>query len=463
MKSRIGNDTPRNDTAFDNEDMTMENDVKKPLILKILLALMWAGLILFAMLNLFGSGLLALLAGQLSTAGMNGMLLFGCVSTIACAGCALLLLYAALLVALGHGRNWARVSLIVSNVFCMIVCLACGLTLLFTGKIIEGIGQGVQFVLSAIPVGVLLLPPVRRWFKTRSGTSSMLRSVLCCLSYWILSVIFGLAFSAGIGLFVWKAMSTAKANPAFEIKFLEFQVEYLDDAAAMYKLGEYHLHGLRGLKKDPELAFGYYVMSAEQDFRSGLNGLAQCYEHGWGTEKDPEKAYEYYLKAYGTGSVFAMNALGDCCEKGIGTETNFVKAIEWWTKAAEKNHDWAACKVALRHQKDKKNDEAFTWFRKAADIGSDYACCKLGECYERGWGTETNAVEAAKWFIKGAERRHPRGMEKAGDFYAAGYGVEKDTAKAREWYEKAVKRNGSKNAAKKLAALKEEPKKESVK
>jgi len=431
----------------------MESEIKKPLILKILLALMWAGLAVWTLVCICGAGVFALLAGQLSSAGTGGMLLFGCVATVAFAGGVVLLLQAALLVALGHGRNWARISLIVCNVFSMVTCLGGGLLLLFKGKLLEGIVQGMEFVLVAIPVGVLLMPSVRRWYKSCSETSGNLRSVVCCLAYWFLSAAFCLAFCAGLGVFIWKVASDAKGNPAQFIKLLELKAEYFDDAEAMWRLGSCYQYGCSGMTKDLDKAFEYYEMSAERDFRGGLNGLAQCYEHGWGTDKNPERAYEYYLKAAETDSVFALNALGDCCEKGIGTETNLAMAVEWWTKAADKNHGWAACKVAIRHQKDKKPDEAFSWFRKAADIGSDYACCKLGECYERGWGTPTNAAESVKWFVKGAERNHPWGMEKAGDFYAAGYGVEKDIAKAREWYEKAVKRNGSKSAAKKLKEL----------
>ncbi len=67
-------------------------------------------------------------------------------------------------------------------------------------------------------------------------------------------------------------------------------------------------------------------------------------------------------------------------------------------------HGWAACKVALRYQKDKKQKEAFEWFQKSADIGSDYGCCKLGECYENGWGTETNANRNAKKKLDGLKK-----------------------------------------------------------
>ena len=180
--------------------------------------------------------------------------------------------------------------------------------------------------------------------------------------------------------------------------------------------------------------------------------LGNWEKNGWLGEKHPDKAVEWYKKAADRGDRFALNDLGDCYEKGLGTETNLEEAVACWMKAAEKKHPWAACKVAIRHQKDKKQKEAFEWFRKSADLGSDYGCCKLGECYERGWGTETNAALAAEWFLKGAERRHAWGMEKMGDFYRDGYGVEKDLDEAREWYEKAVKR-GNKNAQKKLDAL----------
>ena len=207
--------------------------------------------------------------------------------------------------------------------------------------------------------------------------------------------------------------------------------------------------------KLPRIRVAQLHALADQGDASSMWRLGNWEKNGWLGEKHPGKAVEWYKKAADLGDKCALNDLGDCYEKGIGTETNLEESVSCWMRAAEKKHNWAACKVAIRYQKDKKQKEAFEWFRKSADLGSDYGCCKLGECYEKGWGTETNAVLAAEWFLKGAERRHGWGMEKTGDFYRDGYGVEKDVDKAREWYGKAVKR-GNKNAQKKLDALSED-------
>lgn len=431
----------------------MESEVKKPFLLKALLALLWTVLGLWTVFGVVLAVLFALMIGYVLAKSPDALASFAGLAVAAFSGGVSLLLNGALLVAAGRGRNWARVSMIVSFVIDMVVFLVTGVALVAGGEPEQGAAQFVGLCFVSVPVLVLLRPSVVRWYGQCGNPGRELHNAICCAAYWGLSVVMDVAFFASFSVMVWKLMVDQDGSEAKSVAMLKFQADCLDDADAMVTLGTDYLYGLHGIETSHEKAFAYFDKAAAKNVRGGLNGAARCYELGWGTAKDLDKAYAHYMKAYETGSVYAMNALGDCCEKGIGTETNLAKAVEWWTLAADRNHGWAACKVALRHQKDNRPDEAFAWFRKAADIGSDYACCKLGECYERGWGTPTNAVEAARWFVEGAERNHPWGMEKAGDCHATGYGVEKDVEKAREWYEKAVKRNGSKSAEKKLKAL----------
>ena len=328
---------------------------------------------------------------------------------------------AILLLALAYGKSWARKTYIVLFALGAINAV-CGALLARTSCPADVIDpfrrwNWASLAIDAIIVGLLFLRVSKAWYKFDATIENRWKNRFQCTLFWFLLLLieFALGFVQGIATGMQKCGNLHEKYPHIRVAELKARSDQ-GDAPSMWRLGNWE-------------------------------------RNGWLGEKHPEKAFEWYQKAADLGDRWALNDLGDCYEKGIGAETNLTKAVEYWMKAAEKKHGWAACKVAIRHQKNKKTDEAFAWFRKSADIGSDYACCKLGECYERGWGTETNAVEAAKWFLKGAERNHAWGMEKTGDFYASGYGVEKDVAKAREWYEKAVKRNGSKSAQKKLSEL----------
>ena len=338
----------------------------------------------------------------------------------------------ALIVALALGKSWARKLYIVLAV---LQFLSVGLNelMLLLSSMHPGLAVATQNlnrtawwdwvnVIIDIPVVILLFTHgSRAWYRADVTPENKWRNRFQCLVYIVLGLVFGVVVGVVCGV------ASGIANP--------------------YKVAD----------KFPRIRVAQLHALADQGDAPSMWRLGNWEKNGWLGEKHPDTAVEWYKKAADLGDRGALNDLGDCYEKGIGTETNLEEAVSCWMKAAEKKHSWAACKVAIRHQKDEKQKEAFEWFKKSADLGNDYGCCKLGECYERGWGAETNATLAAEWFLKGAERRHSWGMEKTGDFYRDGYGVEKDLDKARKWYEKAVKR-GNKNAQKKLDALPAEDK-----
>jgi len=343
-----------------------------------------------------------------------------------------------LVVALALGKSWARKSCIVMAIVRLggtafavvslsaVFCLAQFLPNLDCWSVVSqslnklrwwnGIEVAVDALLAVFALSVFFRHAVVAWYREDATLENKWKNRIQCLTFWVLMIAVGLVCGMvqGVAGKLANPRKLADKFPRLRVAELKARAD-LGDAPSMWRLGNWE-------------------------------------RNGWLGEKHPDKALAWYRKAADRGNRFALNDLGDCYEKGIGTETNLEEAVACWMKAAEKKHGWAACKVAIRYQKDKKPKEAFEWFQKSADIGSDYGCCKLGECYEKGWGTETNAVLAAEWFLKGAERRHSWGMEKTGDFYRDGYGVAKDLDKAREWYKKAVSR-GNKNAKKKLDAL----------
>ena len=86
----------------------MENESKKPLVLKIFLVLQWTLWTLWTLLAVALVGVLAVVTDKLTAGVGDRAFYFGCVSVTA-AGVALCLATGAfLLVSLGFGRNWAH-------------------------------------------------------------------------------------------------------------------------------------------------------------------------------------------------------------------------------------------------------------------------------------------------------------------------------------------------------------------
>ena len=344
--------------------------------------------------------------------------------------------FMALIVALAVGKSWARKTCIVMSIarlagtglaavslgvlFCLAQygsnssCLNIVSQRLDCLRWWNWVDGAIELIAAVFVVTLFLRRDVEGWYREDATFENRWKNRIQCLTFWVLLIVVGMVGGVVVSVATGLPIKAREKYPRIRVAELNARADH-GDAPSMWRLGNWE-------------------------------------RNGWLGEKHPDKAFEWYRKAADRGDRSALNDLGDCYEKGIGTETNLEEAVAYWMKAAEKKHGWAACKVAIRHQKDKKQKEAFEWFRKSADLGNDYGCCKLGECYEKGWGTETNAVLSARWFLKGARRRHRWGMEKTGDFYRDGDGVEKDLDKAREWYGKAA-RLGSKSAKKKLEAL----------
>ena len=432
----------------------MENENKKPLMLKIFLVLQWTLWTLWTLLAVAVVGVLAVVTDKLTAGVADRTFYVGCVSVTAAGVVLCLAMGAVLLVALGRGRNWARWFYVASGALGILGSSGALVALQLMGKDDGTVGCVISNLTSFFFLSLLLLPSVRRWFERQAELSPQRNVILHCVLFWVLTSFFGVVTGGGACAGVIKFVSDMKGNPAQYVRVQELLAEYVSDPMAMCRLGDCYREGYCGVEKDANRAFGYYEKSAAANCPAGLYSLAQCYERGLGAKKNPEKAFENYRKAAERGSVPAMNDLGDCYEKGFGTKADPKKAFDWWSRAAMRgNHARAACKAAICLQKDGNEAKGFRWLRNAANLGDEFACYKLAECYELGCGTQSNAVEAARWYMQGAERGQALCMEKAGDCFAVGYGVDKDIAKARAWYEKAVSQGASMTAARKLESL----------
>eukprot|EP00854_Cymbomonas_tetramitiformis_P013241 gene13241-15648_t len=61
---------------------------------------------------------------------------------------------------------------------------------------------------------------------------------------------------------------------------------------------------------DPDQAFRYYQIAANDDFATAQCALASCYENGWGVDKSLEQAALWYSKAAEQGFVQAQFSMG---------------------------------------------------------------------------------------------------------------------------------------------------------
>ena len=100
----------------------MENESKKPLVLKIFLVLQWTLWTLWTLLDVALVGMLAVVVDKLTAGVADRTFYFGCVSVTAAGAVLCLAMGAFLLVALGRGRSWARWSFVASGVLNILTC-----------------------------------------------------------------------------------------------------------------------------------------------------------------------------------------------------------------------------------------------------------------------------------------------------------------------------------------------------
>ena len=143
----------------------------------------------------------------------------------------------------------------------------------------------------------------------------------------------------------------------------------LGDTNAAYWLGQLHAHGM-GTKKDPELAFEFYSISAINGDMRAMRELGGLYHNGSSVERDLKKAYEFFLSAANLGDSKAQLWVAKMLAKGGGTPKNYAMAFDWYQRAASQ-----------------KNSAAYF---------------ELGKAYESGRGTEADNVLAYMWYNLGA-------------------------------------------------------------
>lgn len=84
---------------------------------------------------------------------------------------------------------------------------------------------------------------------------------------------------------------------------------------------------------------------------------------------------------------------------------------------------------------------AVAWLRASAESGHPGAAFHLGIACRNGYGTPTDAAEAARWFARAAAQGVPAAQFMLANAYREGAGVPRDEAKARQLYEEAAEQD----------------------
>jgi TPR repeat protein len=136
------------------------------------------------------------------------------------------------------------------------------------------------------------------------------------------------------------------------------------DPVAMYNLGQYHFHGINGLKEDRAEARRWFQLSADCGDEDGLSLLGWCYLGGWGVEKeDNGRGLAYLMEGATLGSEYGCHLVGDAFASGYWSlPVDAKQAAKWYRKMP-------LCKSLSAS--DEARRKAVAWLRENAK--SDHA------------------------------------------------------------------------------------------
>lgn len=161
----------------------------------------------------------------------------------------------------------------------------------------------------------------------------------------------------------------------------------------------------KGVSKDNAEAMKWAHMAADSGNADAMDFLGAAYLRGNAVKRNPELAFGYFKSAASTSPQAAFN-LGQCYFGAQGTEQNVPKALEWWEYAAERGHGRAAVSAACAYLTGegipRDQAKALRYAQIAADADNPSGLIVLGELhYQRG------EIEMAKANWTKAAKAHP--------------------------------------------------------
>lgn len=152
-----------------------------------------------------------------------------------------------------------------------------------------------------------------------------------------------------------------------------------------------------------------YDLNKQDADVGAMEVLAQEFLHGNHVEPDHGKALYWAEKAARGGSARAVNVLGILALEGQVVPQDFGRAWELFMRSYREGDTKSPRYLGLmcrdgQYPAKQPLREAFYWFTVGAQGGDTTSQYYLGECYEKGLGTERDMGEAVKWYRLSARR-----------------------------------------------------------
>ncbi|XP_060113457.1 protein sel-1 homolog 2 [Heteronotia binoei] len=168
-------------------------------------------------------------------------------------------------------------------------------------------------------------------------------------------------------------------------------------------LGQLHLLGRKGLKRDHAKAFYYFLKAADAGDPNGMAFLGKMYLEGSAAVvQDNVTALRYFRTAADKGNPLGLCGLGLLYFRGRGVQVNYTEAFKYFKKAAEKGFPRAHLHLGVMYhtgagvRKDSKL--AFQYFYLATQTGEPLAVYHLAEMYATGSGVRRSCQTAVELY-----------------------------------------------------------------
>lgn len=152
---------------------------------------------------------------------------------------------------------------------------------------------------------------------------------------------------------------------------------------------------------------------------------------------DPQVAYDFCTISAEEGVLEALYLLALMLEKGDGQRHYYPEAAVYYQRAADQKHPASLYNLGLLHLSGELGTpnpvQAFSCFEQAANLGVVQAQYNLANMLDQGAGCYADKTAAFDWYNTAAEQGYKQAWNNIAVMYYLGEGVEQDKVKAYAW------------------------------
>ena len=205
------------------------------------------------------------------------------------------------------------------------------------------------------------------------------------------------------------------------------------DASIRWLLGFICQYGL-GTKEDEVYAYDYYKESGNTYNYLGLYSLGRCYQTGYGAIKETDMAERFYRGSAAQGFTPAIYNLVDM----YASEGDDEQAFMLLKQTADQGDSTALCKLSSWYSRGKgvakSEAQAINCLEKAVDLGNPIAMCEFGVRLLYGQGVASDERRAISLLRLASVFEIDTAYENLGNCYERGIGTDVDLREAIEYY-----------------------------